>query len=201
MPHPTENIGLSAGDITLQTFTPTSVNDFLHAVANAITTTVVNHAGHSPWTAATDQLKGSLTTPADDGGAPYTFATLTHLRVIRCLVAADPGNVRDLAALMQHAADNGDDVERIIALRIALRCNHSMYLNQQKKLTFADNIAPLPQREPNTPLPTTWIDPAEETINNESGAVTPINRRPTTSGAHRAPVDNEIGIASCRERV
>lgn len=190
MSHPTENIGLSAGDITLQTFTATSVNDFLHAVANEITNTVVNHVGHSPWTAATGQLKGSLTAPADDGGEPYTFATLTHLRVIRCLVAADPGNVRDIAALMQHAADSGDDVERLIALRIALRCNHAMYLNQQKKLSFADGTPPLPNHAQGAPLPTTWVNPVEETIESENGKTLPINGKQTAGGAHRATGGN-----------
>lgn len=159
-----KQIGLSANTLTLQHFTPESVDEFLIAVGTQIGK-VADSAGPSPWLPEVRrELKGTLTAPSGDDQGAYNFAALTHMHVIRALVGADPSNLRDTGSLMQLAATtDGMPEMKLNLLRIAARWNLAMDLRKSLVLVDEDNAPALQPVEDNQPLPQTTV------VNDENG--------------------------------
>lgn len=177
-----EQLGLAASQITLRHFTPESVSAFLSEVSTRLTNDIVPMAGPSPWLAdGRPDHRGGLTAPSGDDRAPFTFAALTHMKVVRALVAADPANIADTAALMKLASDSDDQHLRLLTLRIALRLSYSMFLstviNQRKAnitelLIRADDAPEIPIFEKSNPLPATTVS-SDGVLVHDDGTRTP----------------------------
>lgn len=138
-------LGMEVNNITLAHFTAESVSQFLHHVADLVENRVVRSAGDSPWFPNLDgDLAGSVRIPSDDDGDPYVFNLFTHPAVTRCITAADPANVADMAALMRLAADSDNDTQRLLFLRVAARWNYAMRLDADNRLVYNEDSAALP---------------------------------------------------------
>lgn len=169
-----ETLGLAVSQLTLRHFTSESVNEFLTALANRLEEDIIPKAGPSPWLPNLHpDHKGSLTAPSGDSRGPFTFAALTHMQVIRTLVAADPGNLADIASVMKVAAHSDNQALRLSMLRIGLRFNHAMFLKLRsgKDSPTVDSLlvdepdAPgIPQFERNQPLPASRVEGSDEDV-------------------------------------
>lgn len=169
-----EILGLAVSHLTLRHFTPESVNEFLTALASRMEEDIIPKAGPSPWLPNLHpDHKGSLTAPSGDSRGPYTFAALTHMQVIRALVAADPGNLADISSVMKVAAHSDNQALRLSMLRIGLRFNHAMFLKLRsgKDAPTVDSLlvnepdAPgIPQFERNQPLPASRVECGEGAV-------------------------------------
>ena len=106
-------LGLGANEITLAHFTPESVTEFLHHVADIVSNKIATNGGASPWFPnSTKDLPGTMMIPSDDGGEHYTFGLFTHKALTRCITAADPANLIDIADLLHLIADSDNNTHR-----------------------------------------------------------------------------------------
>lgn len=138
-------LGMEVNSLTLSHFTEESVSQFLRRVADQVENIVVRQGGASPWFPNMDRdLPGSIRIPSDDDGEPFVFNLFTHKALTRCIVAADPANLLDQVTLMRHAIDSGDDLQRLVYLRIAARWNYSMRLQAETLLNYDPNARELP---------------------------------------------------------
>lgn len=184
-------LGLGANEITLAHFTPESVTEFLHHVADIVSNKIATNGGASPWFPnSTKDLPGTMMIPSDDGGEHYTFGLFTHKALTRCITAADPANLIDLADLLHLIADSDNNTQRLIGLRIAARWNYAMFLRAEKVLKYRSNEVELPQLPDGiTDDPNGVITPPEQLQRNHVIVANGKIYLENLTDGHRQPAD------------
>ena len=196
-------LGMETNSLTLSHFTEDSVTQFLHRVAQQVENVVIRQGGASPWFPNMDRdLPGSIRVPSDDDGEAFVFNLFTHQAITRCIVAADPANLRDQVTLMRHAADSDDDLQRLVHLRIAARWNYSMRLQAENVLQYDPDARELPgsyddavnaMLSPAHQIPRTYVvnDDSGLAVIDEDGNRTPAGRLALISAGGNGGADGD----------